>query len=217
MATPVYVEAATKRTFASALDWPGWSRSGKNEEQALAALAAAAPRYAVVAEAAGMPLPPDAAESLEVVERVPGDAGTEFGVPAIQASSDAEPLTPEQLERLVALVAASWEIFDRVVAGAPAELRKGPRGGGRDRDKIAAHVIGAEAGYSVRLGLRLKEPAWEDKAAVTANREALLDALRNPPDAGPSRAKRWPVAYAARRIAWHVIDHAWEIEDRTPA
>jgi len=24
------------------------------------------------------------------------------------------------------------------------------------------------------------------------------------------------VAYAMRRIAWHVLDHAWEMEDRIP-
>ena len=218
MATPVYIEAGAKRSFASALDWPGWSRSGKGEEQALQALVAAAPRYAVVAEAAGLPLPSDAADSLEVVERVPGDASTDFGVPGAQASADAEPLTPQQAERLAALVAAAWAVFDRVRAAAPAELRKGPRGGGRDRDKIAAHVIGAEAGYSARLGLRLREPAWGDRAAVAANRQAILLALRNPPEgtagAGSRGGKRWHVPYAARRIAWHALDHAWEIEDR---
>ena len=26
--------------------------------------------------------------------------------------------------------------------------------------------------------------------------------------------KGWPHRYAARRIAWHVLDHAWEMEDR---
>ena len=45
----VSVEATPKKAFATAVDWPGWSRSGKTEELALAALADYAPRYAVVA------------------------------------------------------------------------------------------------------------------------------------------------------------------------
>jgi len=27
--------------------------------------------------------------------------------------------------------------------------------------------------------------------------------------------RSWPPRYAARRIAWHALDHAWEIEDRS--
>jgi hypothetical protein len=38
----------------------------------------------------------------------------------------------------------------------------------------------------------------------------LLEALQHP----VAQAK-WPPAYAARRIAWHALDHAWEIEDRS--
>ena len=215
MATAVYIEASAKRAFASALEWPGWCRSGKGEEQALEALAAAAPRYAVVAEAAGFPLPAGAGEEFEVVERLPGTATTDFGAPDREASGDSRPLSDEEAERLAALLKGSWTAFDRVVAGAPAELRKGPRGGGRDRDKIVAHVLGAEAGYASRLGLRLREPPWEDGAAVAAFREAIAGALRTPPVEGPRGGKRWPGRYAARRIAWHALDHAWEIEDRS--
>ena len=215
MATAVYIEASAKRAFASALEWPGWCRSGKGEEQALEALAAAAPRYAVVAEAAGFPLPAGAGEEFEVVERLPGTATTDFGAPDREASGDSRPLSDEEAERLAALLKGSWTAFDRVVAGAPAELRKGPRGGGRDRDKIVAHVLGAEAGYASRLGLRLREPPWEGGAAVAAFREAIAGALRTPPVEGPRGGKRWPGRYAARRIAWHALDHAWEIEDRS--
>jgi hypothetical protein len=213
--TAVYIEAGAKRAFACALDWPGWCRSGKGEEQALEALAAAAPRYAVVARAAGFPLPAGAGEAFEVLERLPGTATTEFGAPDRQATGDDRPLSGEQAERLAALLKGSWTAFDRVVAGAPAELRKGPRGGGRDRDKIVAHVLGAEAGYATRLGLRLREPQWEDRAAVAAFRDAIVGGLGTPPVEGPRGGKRWPGRYAARRIAWHALDHAWEIEDRS--
>jgi hypothetical protein len=211
----VYLESGAKRTFACAVEWPGFCRSGRGEEQALAALAAAAARYAPVAESAGLDFPGDAAGRLKVVERLPGTATTDFGAPDRQASSDSRPLRPAEAERLAALVAASWTALDRVVAGAPAELRKGPRGGGRDRDAIAAHVLGAEAGYSRRLGLRLKEPPQDDRDAVSAFREAILAALKTPPAEPSGGHKRWPVRYAARRIAWHALDHAWEIEDRS--
>ena len=213
----VYLENGAKRNFACALDWPGWCRSGRGEEAALAALAAAGPRYAAVTREAGLAFPEAASAgspNFEVTERLPGGGGTDFGVPEAQASGDGAALSGEETEKLTSLVAASWKVLDAVAASAPAELRKGPRGGGRDRDAIVAHVLGAEAAYSRKLGLRLSEPDAADGAAVGAFRKAILGALRAaPPEAGG--AKRWPVRYAARRIAWHVLDHAWEIEDRS--
>jgi hypothetical protein len=112
-------------------------------------------------------------------------------------------------------VAAAWRVFDRVVAGAPAELRKGPRGGGRDRDKVVEHVLGAETSYARQLGVRHRQPALGDAAATTALRDAVVEAIRGATDQSVPAGKGWPVRYAARRIAWHVIDHAWEIEDRS--
>jgi hypothetical protein len=212
--TAVYVEAGGKRTFACALDWPGWCRSGKSEEQALEALAAAAPRYAVAVKVAGLEPPAGALSDLKVVERLPGTKTTDFGAPDAKSASDSEPLSTKRAERLAALVAAAWNVFDRVVKGAPSELRKGPRGGGRDRDKIVAHVLGAESAYAAKIGLRLLEPAAADLAAVSAFREAILETLRDP-SAGRTDGKGWPLPYAARRIAWHALDHAWEIEDRS--
>jgi hypothetical protein len=101
-----------------------------------------------------------------------------------------------------------------VVAGAPQALRKGPRGGGRDRDKVVEHVLGAEVGYGRLVGVKHAQPEYADRAAVRAHRDELLAAIRSgqQPE-GTGRA--WPTAYAARRIAWHVLDHAWEIEDRS--
>jgi hypothetical protein len=216
-ATQVYLELGSKRIFACALDWPGWCRSGKDEDQALVALAMAAPRYAVVAAEAGLPFPRESADRFEVVERLPGTATTDFGAPDRVATRDSAVLTPEDVERLVGLVAAAWIVFDRVVARAPAELRKGPRGGGRDRDKVARHVLAAEAAYARKLGIRLREPAVGDTAAITAQREAILEALRRAAEGTQVLEKGWPAPYAARRIAWHVLDHAWEIEDRSEA
>lgn len=215
--TAVYIESGAKRTFACALEWPGWCRSGKNEAQALEALAAAAPRYAVVVAAAGLSLPTSAGNAFDVVERLPGSATTDFGAPGEIASRDTEPLNGQEAERLAGLVAASWRVFDQVVGRAPTELRKGPRGGGRDRDAIVAHVLGAEAAYARKLGIRLPPPSPEDLTAVTALRTALVDALSALSAEAAGVERGWPQRYAARRIAWHVLDHAWEIEDRSEA
>jgi hypothetical protein len=46
-------------------------------------------------------------------------------------------------------------------------------------------------------------------------RADILHILRQPSDGSPIAGRRWPPRYAARRIAWHVLDHAWEIEDRS--
>lgn len=213
--TAVYLELGKKRVFACSLDWPGWCRSGKTAESALETLAAYVPRYAAVARLAGADFPASAADSFDVVERVPGSATTDFGAPGAIAAADSKGLTGDQASRLTALVRASWAYFDRVVAGAPAELRKGPRGGGRDRDKIVAHVFAAEAAYARKLGLRLRELPIGDRPGIAAQRDRLAAVLEAPSDGTPPRAKGWPVRYAARRIAWHALDHAWEIADRS--
>jgi hypothetical protein len=215
-ATPaaVCLESGPRRTFASALDWPGWCRSGRGDDAALEALRAAAPRYAPVAAEAGVPFRAEGVV-LEVVERLPGTVMTDFGVPGSVAARETEALTEEEAARMACLVAASWTVLDRVVAGAPPVLRKGPRGGGRDRDAVFAHVVGAEALYVRKLGASIPAPAPGDTAAVLALRRAIVSALAAATDGRPVTPKGWPPRYAARRIAWHVLDHAWEIEDRS--
>ena len=215
--TAVYLEAGQKRVFACAVDWPGWCRAGKNEEQALEALAAYADRYARVPKQAGLKFSPKADIRFDIVERVAGSGSTDFGVPGVVPALDLEKLTKPEAERLATLAEACWAIFDRVVAGAPAELRKGPRGGGRDRDKIVDHVIGAEAmAYAPKLGLRLSQPAFDDAKAIAAQRAAISEALRTAAHGRRTKSDPgWPPRYAARRIGWHVLDHAWEIQDRS--
>src|SRR4030088_300699 len=102
MAILVSVEAAAKKAFASAMDWPGWARSGKIEELALEALAGSAARCAIVAAEAGLAFPPNAAADLNVVERVPGGSGTEFGVPSVVTDLDRRLLTADDAARLAA-------------------------------------------------------------------------------------------------------------------
>ncbi|HUZ20016.1 MAG TPA: hypothetical protein VMU75_05530 [Acidimicrobiales bacterium] len=211
----VCVELGAKRAFASALDWPGWCRSGRDEHLALRALEEYAPRYGVVAAAAGIALPAVAARSLAVVERVAGSTTTDFGAPGALAAADAAASGPAEARRVAALVEASWQALERAVAMAPVALRKGPRGGGRDRDAIAAHVLAAEAAYGRKLGVRLPAPDAADTGAVARLRAAILAVIGAPSDGAPTLERGWPPRYAARRIAWHALDHAWEIEDRS--
>ncbi len=213
--TSVYVESGRTRTFACAYDWPGWCRSGKDEASALAALAAYAPRYVAVAKHARLPFAARATDTLHVVERLAGSASTDFGVPGAIAKQDTKPLSSDEGKRLASLVQAAWAVYDEILAGAPAELRKGPRGGGRDRDKMDDHVRDAEGAYAQKLGLRLKPPSRTDRRGIAAFRAAITDALQKPSNGKPLVDKGWPQRYAARRIAWHALDHAWEMEDRS--
>ena len=203
MATPVYLEVGSKKVFACSLDWPGWARAAKTEEEALVALAAYADRYRPVADAAGVRFPTSAGKDFDVVERVTGDATTDFGAPSQSVEADASPLTKAQAERLAALVEGAYAVFDQVRKKAPAELRKGPRGGGRNRDKMVAHVLDAEDAYFRKVG-------------VKEGRDAFLAALRAARQPQPElKTKSWPWRYTARRVAWHALDHAWEMEDRS--
>lgn len=211
----VALEIGSKRVFASALEWPGWCRQGKNPELALAALEAYAPRYTRVVSRAGVKLP--AKIDFDVVERLKGDATTDFGAPGIPAAFEGKPMTKAEVEKVCALVEACWAELDSVVKKAPQELRKGPRGGGRDRDKMFDHVLGAESGYAPRLGIKLSQPAIDDRKSILANRTAILDAIREGASGKPVGERGRPARYMARRIAWHALDHAWEMEDRSEA
>jgi hypothetical protein len=212
-------ETGQKRVFAWAIDWPGWCRSGRTADLAREALVACAPRYALVAAEAGLEFPADAAtlaaDVSRTVDSVPGGSGTDFGVPSAITELDHRPTTIAEAERLARIVEAAWAVFDRVAAAAPAELRKGPRGGGRDRDKMIGHVVGADHIYAQQIGLRGPEPSPGDRAAVAAERRAMLEVLRRPSDGVALAGRRWTARYAARRIAWHALDHAWEMEDRS--
>jgi hypothetical protein len=209
----VVVETSPKKSFASALEYPGWSRAGKTPELAVEALLAYGPRYAPIAAEAGTPIAIEDL-SVDIDETVDGDAGTAFGVPSVIAAREREPLDRTEAGRRAALVDAAWHHFDAIASGAPARLRKGPRGGGRDTAKIVEHVHGSDHGYSRELGLKLPAPDPSDRDALAALRIAMLEVLRQPSDGEPI-AKRWTTGYAARRIAWHALDHAWEIEDRS--
>jgi hypothetical protein len=182
-------------------------------------LARYAGRYAPVAAHAGVSFPATAA--FDVAERVPGGPATAFAAPEcrrpfpqITAAADRATVTPAAARRLAGLLTAAWATFDEIAAASPAGLRKGPRGGGRDRDQIIGHVIGAETAYARKLGIKLKQPPPGDTAAIGALREAIAAVLSAPSDGAPVVPGGWATRYAARRIAWHLLEHAWEMQDR---
>ena len=219
---PVYLEISSKKTFAGALEWPGWARSGRDPEAALAALRDYAPRYAQVLRAAGIDFPEITEDTeFDVVERLEGNATTDFGAPAIPPSRDADPLTASEVDHLSKILNACWRAFDEAVAAAQGKtLRKGPRGGGRELDRIIEHVMGAEHGYLTSVGgEKVRTDGMDTQEEMAALRRAALAALEASaagqiPATGPRGGERWTARYFARRLAWHTLDHAWEIGDR---
>jgi hypothetical protein len=218
----VAFEVGEKRTFAGAVDWPGWCRSGRDEKVALESLLAYGPRYAGVLRGTRLGFrAPGRRVNVRVTERLKGTATTDFGAPDAALSGDTRPVPDGDLRRFGTLLRACWRAFDGAVAAAEGvELRRGPRGGGRSLDGIVEHVLGADAGYLSRLAWRLGQVAPHDPSGeLVRTREAILDALaaaaRGEVEAvGPRGGRRWPPRYFVRRVAWHVLDHAWEIEDR---
>ncbi len=217
MAPPIVVtiESTARRTFATAADWPGWSRSGKTEADAVAALAAAADRYAEIAAAAGIPFPSPDARAYEVVERAEGGAGTDFGVPSRVTDLERRPVDAAWAARSADLLVAAWAAFEAISSAAPESLRKGPRGGGRDTSKIVAHVAESDQAYARELGVRVKPFEAGDRASLGSLRALMLAVLRRPSDGSPLADRKWPHRHAANYITWHALDHAWEILDRS--
>ncbi len=218
----VYVEIGAKRTFAGALEWPGWCRSGKDEASALQALLDYGPRYADVLRRSGVPFsPPGSLKQLKVVERLKGGSGTDYGAPEAHPAADARKMDASELRRSAELLRACWAALDSIARTAKGRtLRLGARGGGRTLEKMIEHVRGAEEAYIGALGW------WQSLAGekrqertMTQVRHGALQGIRASaageiPALGPRGGKRWSPRYFVRRAAWHVLDHAWEIEDR---
>jgi hypothetical protein len=217
----VYLECGAKRTFAAALGWPGWGRPGRNDADALAALLAYGPKYASILAGTrlGFVAPRDLTQ-LVVVERLPGTAGTDFGVPSVAPTVDHDrSCDPADLRRFEKILRAAWRAFDQAVESARGKtLATGPRGGGRSLEAIVTHAIGADAGYLSAVGWRAPKAA-RPAEQLAATREAILAAMKASaagviPVQGPRGAARWSARYFVRRVTWHVIAHAWEIERR---
>ncbi|MGH2466064.1 MAG: hypothetical protein ACRDGI_11435 [Candidatus Limnocylindrales bacterium] len=207
-----------RRVVAGAADWPGLDRWGTSEDDALHKLTAYLPRYAGVAERAGMADAFALAQSVDVVERVPGSSSTDFwGVAHVPSQFEREILSTADLERRLKLLQGSWAYFDDVAAHISSELLPGPRSAGRSRDQIIRHVTYNEPEqFSRKVEVRTPTEVVLTPSGLLEHRRAYLAALRTYNSEGKP-ARSWPIQFLIRRTAHHVMDHAWEMEDRNPS
>jgi hypothetical protein len=204
-----------KKVAAVAPDWPGLERSAKTGEAALERLQTYLPRYAQVAKLAGMDAEFAALATVDVVERYPGTGSTDFwGISFAFSGIDRQDVSSEALERELTLMQACWAFFDDVRVRVSAEMQKGPRGGGRDRDRIVRHVLVTEQGlFAAKVGVRTSEGALLTDEGLQAHRDAYRNAIRAFHSQG-KMARTWPLRYLIRHTAYHTLDHAWEMEDK---
>jgi hypothetical protein len=206
-----------KKSVAFSIDWPGWSRGAKTPELALETLESYRERYRPVASLAGMAAEFNAAGPLEIVEDRIGPGSTDFwGISYAASSTEHDPMGDAALERGITLLRACWEYFDGVAARVSPEMRKGPRGGGRDRDRIIRHVIRTESeDFAKQVGLRIPEEAALSPEGLLQHRKDYVTAMRAY-NAGEvaRRMRSWTLAFLIRHSAYHTLDHAWEMEDK---
>ena len=206
-----------RKSVAFSLDWPGWSRGARSAEVAVETLEAYRERYRPIADLAGMASAFDAAGPLEIVEDRVGTGSVDFwGISFSPSSTEHGPLDDADLERRITLLRACWSFFDGVAARVSPEMRKGPRGGGRDRDRIIRHTIRTESeDFAKQVGLRIPEEGALTAEGLRRHRETYVAAMRAY-NAGeiPKRMRSWTLPFLIRHSAFHTLDHAWEMEDK---
>jgi hypothetical protein len=205
-----------KKSVAFAVDWPGWSRGAKTPEAALEVLESYRPRYRLVAAGAGLAEEFDGAGALEVVDDGVGVGSVDFwGISFSPSSIEREPMDEAELDRKIVLLRACWSYFDGVAARVSAEMQKGPRGGGRDRDQIIRHTIRTESEeFAKRLGLRIAEEAALTPDGLREYREAYIATMRSYNTGEGKRMRTWNLPFLIRHSGYHTMDHAWEMEDK---
>ena len=219
---PVVIEVGQKKCFAASTTWPGYCRSGKDETTALQALLAHGGRYKKVLAYRSIPFtPPTCLADLAITNQLVGSASVDFGIPSFELPSDHLLISEDEANQLHELLLACWVTLDNITAVAfGKDLAKGPRGGGRDLAKILAHDNEANLAYLAKLGGKVdldEKIAPEDfKSLLRAEMLTTLQRSINNqiPEFGPRGGTRWAPRYFVRRVAWHTLDHAWEIEDR---
>jgi hypothetical protein len=206
-----------KKFVAFAVDWPGWSRGAKTADGAVEMLAAYGARYRPVAVLAGLEREFDDAGAFDVIEDRAGPGSTDFwGISFSPSSFEQEPMDAAELERKLTLLQACWAYFDDVAGRVSPEMRKGPRGGGRDRDTIIRHTVRTESeDFAKKVGLVVPERGALGPGALEPYRTAYLKAMRAYQRGEVKRAMRsWTLAFLVRHSAFHAMDHAWEMEDK---
>ena len=205
-----------KKVVAVASEWPGLERGAKTAEEAIEKLRSYLPRFTRVAALAGMGASFAAIKGVDVVEQYPGTGSTDFwGISFAYSSFDQQVVSKKELDRELTLMQACWSFFDEVRARVSAEMQKGPRGGGRDRDRIVLHTCAAEQDWAKKkIGVRTPGGEWvTDAEGLAAYRDEYCAAIRTFHAEG-KMARTWPLRYLIRHTAFHTMDHAWEMEDK---
>jgi hypothetical protein len=205
-----------KKVAAVAIDWPGWSRGAKTADKALELLAAYRQRYRPIARGAGLEAEFDAAGELDIVEDHFGPGSTDFwGISFAPSYLERELMPAGELDRKLALLESAWRFFDEVVARVSAQMRKGPRGGGPDRDPIIGHVLVNEGeDFSRRIGVPTPREVMLTPDGLRAHRATYLAAFRERNQRDWEVGRSWTLPFLLRHTAYHVLDHAWEMEDK---
>lgn len=219
MRTAIELGPKGKKHVAYAIDWPGLERNGKTPEAAFEHMSSYLERYAVIAERAGFAKEFAAVTEPEISVEYEGTGSTDFwGISFAHGPNDHEPMADEELERHLALLKASWDEFDEIGQRVSPQMERGPRGGGRDRDEIVAHLVYAELTWLKKLDIRpeFKEIFPLEKRKI--HHQGVIDELRRRHlEQLPVKAKGgppWTVRFTIRHLAYHVLDHAWEMEDK---
>jgi hypothetical protein len=205
-----------KKVAVFAIDWPGWGRGAKTPDAAVELIETYRQRYRPIAHMAGLEAEFDAAGPLDVVEDHVGVGSTDFwGISFAASSFEQGPMPEDELERKLALLQAAWRFFDDVAARVSPEMQKGPRGGGRERDEIVAHVFRNEEGdFARRVGVVAPPEAILTPDGLARHRGQYLTAIREHNAQGKMAGRSWTIPFLVRHTAYHVLDHAWEMEDK---
>ncbi len=206
-----------KKVAAVAPDWPGLERGATTGEAAIERLLSYVPRYAPVTKLAGMEAAFATITAVDVVERYTGPGSTDFwGISFGFSGIDQEAISDQALERELTLLRACWSFFDEVRSRVSAEMQRGPRGGGRDRDHIVRHIFANEQNWAKGLGVLTPDGAMLTGEGMNAHRDAYCHAIRDYHSQGKLAGKmaKWPLRYLIRHTAYHTLDHAWEMEDK---
>ncbi len=207
----------SKKVVAVAPEWPGLERGGMTEQTAIESLLSYVPRYKRVTKLAGMDAAFATAPVADVIEKYPGTGSTDFwGISFAFSKIDKQDMSGDELERELTLMQACWTFFDDVRKRVSAEMQKGRRGGGRDRDHIVRHTLGAEQDWARMIGVLTPEDAILTAKGLKAHRKAYCEAIRDYHAQGKLAGKmaKWPLRYLIRHTAFHTLDHTWEMEDK---
>lgn len=218
----IVIEAGPKQKkyVAYAPDWPGLERNGKSADAAFQHADLYRSRYEVIAERAGLGKEYRAEPGSNIVLEYEGTPSTDFwGISFAHSELDHESLSTVELERQIALLEACWAEFNDIALRVSPELQKGPRGGGRDRDHIVRHVLAGEIDWVKRLEIRPDLHEIVPPDARNLFHAQIVDGIRDlhAQGVGASRAKggpSWTHSFLIRHLAYHVMDHAWEMEDK---